>query len=336
VTAADLFDGHPLSYAVDDGLPFPGWAPPEIDEAQAEQRYEEGDRFAVLAGPPTDPVAALVIDRGNSRVVVTQADPRHQLVLTGKNALVLATAMWGSGVGPDAVELAAERRTKDLLRVRRRPAGAAVWLEELLGRPGDAAADGQEEPWPEFGEWAGLARIERRPGAGWWDDGGLELVDADGWLLDELDTRDIAGRWRDLARRYDAPRAYGQPPEVQARLAEPLGWRPQGRRWRRTSESRGATLITDVSFVAGAGGGSDVILTVTRGAVDVVLTLPAATARLEARRPGLPASPAQPRPSAAAQVGVTAVLELAGEVHDAVTSAIAEGAVPDGWARWER
>jgi hypothetical protein len=204
-----------------------------------------------------------------------------------------------------------------------------VWVEELLAR----APEPEVVAWPEFGDWSALARIDRRPGNDWWDAGVLDPVDADGWLLDELDEQNVATRWRELARRYDAPRAFGQPPEVQAKLAEPLGWHAQGRRWRRSAESRETTLITDVSFVAGAGGGSEVILTVARGPVEVALTLPAATCRLEGRKTGVPGSPAQPRPSASAQVGIVAVLELAGEVHDVVLQAIADGGVPDGWAR---
>jgi hypothetical protein len=152
-------------------------------------------------------------------------------------------------------------------------------------------------------------------------------------LLDEHADHDIGERWRELARKQDAPRAFSQPPEVQAKLAEPLGWRPQGRRWRRADERRDTTLVTDVSFVAGAGGGSDVSFTVQRGPVTVTLGLPAATSRLETRTLGAPRSPAQPRPSASAQIGITAVLQLAGEAHDVLVAAIDEGAVPDGWAR---
>jgi hypothetical protein len=333
VAAGDLFDGQPISYAADDGFPFPGWAPPAIGEAEARDRYDDGERFGVLAGEPSDPVAALVVDRRNAKVIVTRAEPRHQLVLTGEAELRLTAATWLDGHSDGtAVELVAERASKDLLRLRRRPAGGFVWVDELLARL-PAAEDESPQPWPEFGDWGGLARIERAQGTQWWDDGGLELVDADGWLLDELAEHDVPARWRDLARRYDAPRAYGQPPEVQAKLAEPRGWRPQGRRWRRTAEVRDTTLITDVSFVAGAGGGSDVILTVARGPLEVTVPLPAATGRVEARSGGIPGSPAQPRPSASAQVGVTAVLDLAGEVHDVVLQAISDGAVPDGWAR---
>ena len=62
----------------------------------------------------------------------------------------------------------------------------------------------------------------------------------------------------------------------------------------------------------------------------------AQASRLEARHLGTPRSPAQPRPSASAQVGITAVLDIAGEAHDAIAAAITEGAVPDGWARLER
>jgi hypothetical protein len=335
VGVGSLLDGQPLSYAIDDGMPFPGWAPPSIDEAEAQERYEAGDRFAVLAGDSTDPVAALVLDHRNGRVVVTRADPRHQLVLTGKKDLMQAGAAWGSGTGAPRMEWLAERGPNELLRLRRRPAGTAVWVDELLARPPEPE-DADRQPWPQFGEWSTLARIERRPGKDWWDEGVIDPIDADGWILDELDEHDVADRWRELARRYDAPRAFGQPPEVQAKLAEPLGWRAQGRRWRRSSDSRGTTLITDVSFVAGAGGGSEVLLTVTRGPIEVALTLPAATGRLEARERGVAGNPAQPRPSASAQVGITAVLELAGEVHEALTEAIGEGAVPDGWARLER
>jgi hypothetical protein len=331
VPEVSLFDGQALSFAVDDGMPFPGWAPPALSEDEAVECYDAGDRFAVLAGAATDPVAALVVDRRNARVVVTRADPRCALVFTGKDELSLNAARWSTGTGPDAVEWAAER-TKTLLRLQRRPAGTPVWVEELLA----ASPHAVTEPWPKFGDWEGLARIDRPDTLSWWEDGTLDAVDADGWILDELDDRDIAGRWRELARKQDAPRAWSQPPEVQAKLAEPLGWRPQGRRWRRSTESRETTLITDVSFVAGAGGGSDVTFTVVRAGLEISLGLPAATSRIEARTLGAPRSPAQPRPSASAQIGITAVLELAGEAHEAVLVAIAEGAVPDGWSRLVR
>lgn len=305
-------------------MPFPGWAPPPLDVAEAEARYEAGDRFGVLAGAPTDPDAALVVDVRNNRVVVTQAEPRHVLVFGGKKELVLSEAAWTDA---DQQWRAATHGTA-LLRLRRRPVGASVWVDELLAR----APEPVVESWPEFGAWSALARIDRGSGA-WWDEGGLDPVDADGWLLDELDEHDVGERWRELARKQDAPRAYSQPPEVQVKLAEPLGWRPQGRRWRRTVERRDTTLITDVSFVAGAGGGSDVTFTVRRGDVEVALGLPEATSRIETRAFGAPRSPAQPRPSASAQIGITAVLELAGEAHDVIAAAIDEGAVPDGWAR---
>jgi hypothetical protein len=324
VTAADLFDELPLSYAEDDGMPFPGWAPPSLTEEEAAERYEAGDRFAVLAGPATDPPAALVVDVRNARVVVTQAHPRYVLVFSGKKELTLTQAVWSS----DGAEWRAEPGSNGLLRLRRRPIGAVAWVDELLAR----APEPVVEQWPSFGHWGALARIDR-DGPQWWQDGALDPVDADGWLLDELDDSDIAERWRELARKQDAPRAYSQPPEVQAKLAEPLGWRAQGRRWRRTAERRDTTLITDVSFVAGAGGGSDVTFTVRRGDVEVALDLPSATSRLETRKLGAPRNPSQPRPSASAQVGITAVLQLAGEAHDAIAAAIGEGAVPDGWAR---
>lgn len=324
MTAADLFDALPLSYAEDDGMPFPGWAPPPLEEAEAAERFDVGERFAVLAGTTTDPSAALVVDVRNGRVVVTQAEPRHVLVFTGKKELALTEAAWSEG----SHEWRAETRPNGLLRLRRRSVGAAVWVEELLAR----APDPIVESWPAFGDWRQLARIDR-DGPLWWQDGVLDAVDADGWLLDDLDDHGIAERWRELARKQDAPRAYSQPPEVQAKLAEPLGWRAQGRRWRRTSERRGTMLITDVSFVAGAGGGSDVTFTVRRGDVEVTLDLPAATSRLETRTLGAPRNPSQPRPSASAQVGITAVLQLAGEAHEAIETAIDEGAVPDGWAR---
>ena len=76
--------------------------------------------------------------------------------------------------------------------------------------------------------------------------------------------------------------------------------------------------------------------TVVRAGLEVSLGLPAATSRIEARTLGVPRSPAQPRPSASAQIGITAVLELAGEAHEAVTASIADGAVPDGWSRLAR
>jgi hypothetical protein len=246
------------------------------------------------------------------------------LVFSGKKELTLTDASWSSG----SDEWRAETRPKGLLRLRRRPVGAAVWVDELLARPSEPVV----EQWPPFGDWRRLARIDR-DGPQWWQDGALDAVDADGWLLDDLDEHGIAERWRELARKQDAPRAYSQPPEVQAKLAEPLGWRAQGRRWRRSTERRGTTLITDVSFVAGAGGGSDVTFTVGRGDVEVSLDLPSATSRIETRKLGAPRNPSQPRPSASAQVGITAVLELAGEAHEAIATAIDEGAVPDGWAR---
>jgi hypothetical protein len=328
---ADLFEGLPLSYAVDDGVPFPGWAPPALDEDEARDRYERGERFAVLAGEPTDPEAALVLDRRNGRAVVTARGPGRRLVFTGKDPLHLAEAAWRSEVGERANELIAERTRRHLLNVRRRPVGVPVWVEELLAA--HAVAPAEQEPWPEFGDWSGLARSDRDPGADWWDDPPESLVDADGWLLDVLDDLDLAQRWRELARKYDAPRAYGLPPPVQAKIAEPRDWRAQGRRWRRAAGVAGTTVLVDVSFVAGAGGGSDVMITVSRDPVEVLLTLPAATARLEARRTGRTGSPAQPRPSASAQVALGAVLDLAGEVFDAVRAAVAEGAVPPGWQR---
>ncbi len=322
-----LFDGAELSYALDDGVAFPGWSLPALDVDEATARYEAGERFAVLAGSPTDPVATLMLDRGNSRAVVTRLDPRQQLVFTGKAELTLTGASWAADVDGRPTEWLTELG-KTLLRVRRRPAGFAAWTDELLAVPPEPVV----EAWPEFGDWSSLARVDR-DGPQWWDDGVLDPVDADGWMLDELADADLPARWRELARKQDAPRAYSQPPEVQAKLAEPLGWRPQGRRWRRVIDHDGTTLITDVSFVAGAGGGSDVTFSVSRGDVAVQLGLPAATGRVEARDGGLPRSPAQPRPSASAQVGITAVLEIAGEAHDLLATAIAEGAVPDGWAR---
>jgi hypothetical protein len=79
-----------------------------------------------------------------------------------------------------------------------------------------------------------------------------------------------------------------------------------------------------------------VTFTVVRAGVEVSLGLPAATSRIEARTLGAPRSPAQPRPSASAQVGITAVLELAGEAHEAIATSIDDGAVPDGWSRLVR
>jgi hypothetical protein len=331
VPEVSLFDGQTLSFAVDDGMPFPGWAPPSLTEDEAAERYDAGERFAVLAGSPSDPVATLMVDRRNGRVVVTRVEPRCAVVLMGKNDLSLTAARWSTTDGENVVDWSGER-AKELVRLQRRPAGSPVWVEELLAEAPAAVT----EAWPEFGNWGALARIDRPEAPAWWQDGTLDPVDADGWILDELDERGIASRWRELARKQDAPRAWSQPPEVQAKLAEPLGWRPQGRRWRRTAESRGATLITDVSFVAGAGGGSDVTFTVTRAGVEVSLGLPTATARIEARALGAPRSPTQPRPSASAQIGITAVLELAGEAHEAIASAIDDGAVPDGWSRLTR
>jgi hypothetical protein len=319
------FTSRDLAYALDDGMPFPGWAPPLLTDGEAQTGYEAGERIAVIAGDPSDPVAGLVLDRHNSRLTLRTARPAMQLSYAGPD-LALAEAVWAG----DDLQCWARRTSATQLRVARRPLGAVVWTEEQLAH----APDGETETvhWPEFGQWAALA--DARP-APWVGDGTLDLIDADGWILDAWEALDLLTQWRELGRRYDAPRAFGLPAEVAAKLAEPLGWQAVGRKWRKSDEldlgSGGrAVVVTDAIFSAGAGASGEIVTTVTSGEVEVVVDLPSATARSEMRRGQRPGS--YPRPSTGAQVAVTAILEAGGAAHDGVVHAVRAGELPQRWA----
>ncbi len=319
------FASRDLAYAQDDGMPFPGWAPPLLTDDEARAGYEAGERIAVISGDPADPTAGLVLDKRNARLTLRTAEPPMQLSYAGAD-LALAEALWVAGDH----QCWARRTSAVQLRVSRRPVGAVVWTEEHLAH----APDGETETveWPEFGDWSTLA--DARP-APWVGDGTLELLDADGWILDAWEAIDLLARWRDLGHRYDAPRAFGLPAETAAKLAEPLGWQAAGRKWRKADEldlSGGghAVVVTDAVFSAGAGASGEIVTTVTSGKVEVVLDLPSATARSEMRRGRRPGS--YPRPSTGAQVAVTAILEAGGAAHEAVVDAVREGQLPAGWA----
>ncbi len=306
-------------------MPFPGWEPPLLTDDEARAGYEAGERVAVIAGDPTDPVAGLVLDKRNTRLTLRIADPALQLSYAGAD-LALAEALWTRGDH----QCWARRVSAVQLRIARRPVGAVVWTEEHLAH----APHGETEmvSWPEFGDWAALA--DARP-APWVGEGTLELIDADGWILDAWEAIDLLTRWRELGRRYDAPRAFGLPPETAAKLAEPLGWHVVGRKWRKADkldldDGEHVVVVTDAVFSAGAGASGEIVTTVTAGGVEVVLDLPSATARSEMRRGQRPGS--YPRPSTGAQVAVTAILEAGGAAHDAVVSAVHEGQLPPQWA----
>ncbi len=321
------FSGSDVSYALDDGMPFPGWAPSLLTDAQAEAGYAAGQRIAVIAGDPADPVAGLVLDVHNSRFAVRQAAPPCQLVYSGPD-LTLAEALWTDAAGRQcwARRVAAER-----LRVSRRPTGASIWVQELLAY---APASPQETlAWPVFGEWSALTSAGPPP---WVQENALDLVDGDGWMLDALEGAGVARRWRELGRKYDAPRAFGLPADIQVKLAEPWGWVPAGRRWRKSDQvaaddagKPGGLVVTDALFAAGAGASGEIVTTVTSGEVSVTVALPSATPRIEALRGETPGSP--PRPSTGAQVAVTAILETGGQAHDAVVNAVKAGRVPAQW-----
>jgi hypothetical protein len=325
---ADFESGADLAYALDDGMPFPGWTPPLLTDAEAAAGYEAGERMAVIAGDPADPSSGLVLDRRNVRLALRCADPAIQLVYAGE-PLALAEALWWDS---EDRECWARRTSPHELRISRRPRGAAIWVEEFLAHV--AAHDRELVDWPEFGEWAALTSIEAAP---WIGQDVLELVDADGWMLDALEAAGVTASWRELGRKYDAPRAFGLPPEVQEKLAIPLGWEAAGRRWRKSDEIAGTEaepateVTTDAMFAAGAGASGEVVTTVSRGKVKVVLGLPAAVGRTETRA-GKPASPSHPRPSTGAQVAVTAMLEAGGVAHDAIVQAVRDGALPTGWS----
>ncbi len=223
-------------------MPFPGWAPPLLTDDEARLGYEAGERIAVIAGDPADPVAGLVLDKRNARLSVRTAEPAMQLSYTGAD-LALAEALWMAGDH----QCWARRTSATQLRVARRPRGAVVWTEELLAHAPDGASESVS--WPEFGAWAELTETGPAP---WVGEGRLELIDADGWILDAWESAELLTQWRELGHRYDAPRAFGLPPETQAKLAEPLGWHAVGRKWRKADE------------IAGTGGSSAVIVTDAR------------------------------------------------------------------------
>ncbi len=321
------FGGSDVSYALDDGMPFPGWAPALLTDAQAEAGYAAGKRIAVIAGDPADPVAGLVLDGHNSRLAVRQAGPPCQLVYSGPD-LTLAEALW-----TDAEERQcwARRASADRLRVSRRPAGAWIWVEELLAYA--PASQLESLAWPVFGDWGALTSAAPPP---WVLEDALDLIDADGWMLNALEEAGAPARWRELGRKYDAPRAFGLPAEMQVKLAEPLGWVAAGRRWRKSDQvaaddagKPGALVVTDALFAAGAGASGEIATTVTCGEVSVTVDLPSATPRAEALRGDTPGRP--PRPSTGAQVAVTAILEAGGLAHDAVVSAVKAGRIPAQW-----
>jgi len=319
------FTSRDLAYAADDGMPFPGWAPPLLTDQEARTGYEAGERVAVIAGEPADPVAGLVLDRRNARLTVRTADPAMQLSYAGAE-LALAEALWLA----EEQQCWARRASAVQLRIARRPRGAVVWTEEFLAH----APDGETETvsWPEFGDWAALAEAGTAP---WVGEGALELIDADGWILDAWEAIELLDVWRELGRRYDAPRAFGLPQETAAKLAEPLGWQAAGRKWRKADElelpgEAHATVVTDAIFSAGAGASGEIVTTVTAGEVQIVLDLPSATARSEMRHGRRPGS--YPRPSTGAQVAVTAILEAGGAAHDAIVDAVRAGQLPEQWA----
>ncbi len=317
----------PVSYAHDDGVPFPKWAPPALDAAEAEAGYESGERFAVLLGEPADPQVSLVLDRRNGRAVVTDTTSGRVAVLSGRaEALLVPAELRVAGI-PDDRWLMAQKGER--LRVLERPHGAPLWTRESLARQPPSITTGVT--WPAWEDWAGFTAAVDDAVASWLEL--PEVVDADGWLLAVLDGIEVAGRWRDLTRKHDAPRVAGTRPEVLARLAEPRGWTPQGRRWRREDRVDGVLVRTDCAFSTGAGGAGEVTLGIEQGSVAISLTLAAATARLETMHRGAPGAPAYPRPSTGTQVAATAVLNIAGEVHEAVVGAVEAGGLPDGWLR---
>jgi hypothetical protein len=315
----------PVSYAHDDGVPFPGWAPPALEPVEAAAGYEAGERFAVLLGDPVDPQVALVLDRRNGRAVLTDATNERVTVLSGRAEALLVPAELRVARTPDDTWLLAQKGER--LRVLERPHGAPLWTRESLARQPEAAGAGV--PWPAWEDWTAFVAAVDNAVAPWLDL--PEVVDADGWLLEVLDELDVAGRWRELTRKHDAPRVAGTRPEVLARLAEPRGWTAHGRRWRREDRADAALVRSDCAFSTGAGGAGEVTLGIEQGPVAISLTLAAATARLETMHRGAPGAPAYPRPSTGTQVAATAVLDLAGEVHEAVVAAVEAGTVPRGW-----
>ncbi len=324
----------PVAYARDDGMPFPGWAPPLLAEAEARDGYAAGERIAVIAGDPANPDVGLVLDRNNARIALRSTKPATAVFFHG-DPPVLSEAIWVDAAGR---ECWARRAKRHQLRVGRRPRGAVVWVEEFLARaPGDGEPPAQERlDWPQFGGWEPLAGLDPRS---WTGDGALDLIDADGFLLDAFEDSGVLAVWRGLGRRYDAPRAFGLPPEVQAKLAGPHGWHAAGKRWRKADavarsveKQPDVTVVTDAVFSAGAGASGEILTTVTAGAVEVSLGLPAATVRAEVRQDPARRSASYPRPSTGAQVAVSAILEAGAAAHEAAVHAIRDSGVPAGWA----
>jgi hypothetical protein len=314
----------PYAYAIDDGMAFPGWTPPLLSDDEARTGYEAGERVAVLAGEPQDPGCGVVLDRRNARLAVRLAEPDVQLVYAGGDP-VLAEARWRSG----DIEHWGRRQSAGRLQISTRTIGQAIWADEwFAARPAEADPG---LPWPAFGEWPDLAERVRGSAPGWIADGGLDLVDADGWMLEAMQACGVLTTWAELGEKYDAPRAFGLPAEVHENLAGPLGWHAAGRKWRLADAVTGpagesVTVTSDAVFTAGAGASGEIVTTVEAGPVSVTLDLPTATAR---SRQGVGGS--YPRPSTGAQVAVTAILEAGLAAHGAVIDAVRAGRLPQGW-----
>ncbi len=127
-----------LVYACDDGMPFPDWIPPLLSESEARDGYAAGERIAVIAGDPANPVAGLVLDRRNAHLALRTADPVLLLVYE-KDPLAVAEVTWWDAEGR---ECWGRRIAPRQVRVARRPRGAVLWVEELLAwRAADADPD---------------------------------------------------------------------------------------------------------------------------------------------------------------------------------------------------
>ena len=328
--ALDVLGSGPIAYALDDGMVFPGWAPPLLADAEAEAGYAAGKRTAVLAGDPADPACGIVLDRRNARLTVRIADPVVLLAYAGAEP-TLAEARWAA---PDGVERWARRASPTRLQVATRSPGAVMWQHEWLAT--HPVAQDPALAWPEFGDWTALTDGVRESAPGWIAADALALVDADGWMLAAFEECGVLSTWRELGAKYDAPRAFGLPAEVQVKLAEPLGWQAAGRKWRLTDAvttpaGEPVSVVSDAVFTAGAGGSGEIITTVQQGAIAVTLDLPSAVARsrsLQGDRGG-----GYPRPSTGAQVAVTAILEAGVQAHGAVVASVREGRLPAEWAQ---
>ena len=196
--------------------------------------------------------------------------------------LTLAEALWTDAEGRSAGR---RRRSAEQLRVSRRPTGPGY------GPRNSSRTRRTASPEPStgrgFGGWAALADAGPPP---WVREGALDLIDADGWILDAWEAVGRSPSGAIWAASYDAPRAFGLPPETAVKLAEPLGWEAlpdasgaSPRRWMLRSDGR-AVVVTDALFSAGAGASGEIVTTVTSGQVEVVLDLPSATPRAEMRR----------------------------------------------------